>query len=298
MRTLLAILALLLAAATIFAADAPARLPVPEEAKLTEASALVRDIFKAEYAQSSPEKRKALAEKMVAEGKKTADDPAAQFVLFRIARDIATAASDFETALAAIDELERTFDYRGGDADRAGIFTKAVVQAKSPELVQKIAEECLAMARRAIAADQFDQATSHLGIVDQAARRLKSVPLAGTVRQLRTDVAAAREQFAKIAKHAETLKRRARTIRRRTSSSASTTPFAKAIGSKASRSSPRGATPRSRPLARNRRSRTSRPPSGISSPAAGGPRRKRSPASSATPSGSMRRTSIAAWSMG
>ena len=78
------------------AVDSPA--PIPDAAAQAASLKLVRDIFKADYASAklAPAKLK-LSKKLLEQGIETRDDPAARYVLFLEARDLAVEAGDAQS---------------------------------------------------------------------------------------------------------------------------------------------------------------------------------------------------------
>src|SRR5438552_9677507 len=108
------------------------KLPVPEASALKEPEKVVRDVFRDDFAKKSPADRLALARKLLQQGLETKGDAAAQFVLFREAREVATLAGDCEQAVRAIDEMGKRFD-----VDAAQMKSTAIAaiskNARTPE---------------------------------------------------------------------------------------------------------------------------------------------------------------------
>src|SRR5579864_8337658 len=73
-----------------------ARAPVPDAAKQREAEKTIRDLYKADYARKSPADRDTLVRTLLAQGQKSQDDPAAQFVFYREAQDLAAQSGNLE----------------------------------------------------------------------------------------------------------------------------------------------------------------------------------------------------------
>src|SRR4051812_7166018 len=99
--TALFVLACLLAASAA-AAD---RVALPPAADVEKASKLIHDLFKADFAKTAPKAKLALAEKLFKQGEETSDDPAAQFVLYREAAELAAAGGDGDLALKAVQSI-------------------------------------------------------------------------------------------------------------------------------------------------------------------------------------------------
>jgi hypothetical protein len=90
------------------AADAP-KLHVPDEPGQAKAEAMIRNIFKGEYASNEPMQRRALAKKLLQEARDEKTEATARFVLFREARNVAASAGDVVVALRAVDEMSKQF---------------------------------------------------------------------------------------------------------------------------------------------------------------------------------------------
>src|SRR5437667_4352607 len=111
-----AVIGILVVAGFTFSAtpsdDPRLKVPGPEQQK--QAIAAVQEAYKAQIiAATSSERKSALAKNMLQAATETADDPAGAFALFQRAREISLEASDAETALAAIAELNRRYQVDG-----------------------------------------------------------------------------------------------------------------------------------------------------------------------------------------
>ncbi|MCI0464093.1 MAG: WD40 repeat domain-containing protein [Gemmataceae bacterium] len=84
---------------------------MPDRAARAKALAVIRSIFKADYARaaSDPAARRALAVTLLEEGRKTAEDSALRYVALQESYDLAARAGDFATALQAVAELARHY---------------------------------------------------------------------------------------------------------------------------------------------------------------------------------------------
>src|SRR5436309_2877970 len=105
---LIILIALHLLSSAQLRADAP-KLNIPDEAAQTKADALVKQLFKGEYANNDPAARRALAKKLLQQARDEKTDPAPRFVLFREARNLAASCGDIATALQAVDQMNRVF---------------------------------------------------------------------------------------------------------------------------------------------------------------------------------------------
>jgi hypothetical protein len=98
------------------AAPRPERIAVPGDEAAREAERLIRDeVFKADFeAADRPSKKVALAQRLIEEAGKSQDNPAAAYVMLRLARDEAVAGGDVETALAAAETLGKRYEVDEG----------------------------------------------------------------------------------------------------------------------------------------------------------------------------------------
>ena len=101
---------LLLAATPGLTQDAEKKTPVPADAAQAAATKLVKEVYGDEYAKAkTTTEKQALAKTLLNKANETKDDPASQFVLLRLAKDIAAQAGDGQMAFQAIDEMAETF---------------------------------------------------------------------------------------------------------------------------------------------------------------------------------------------
>ncbi len=84
----------------------PAKQPIPAKKALDKAEDLVNDIFKDEISKANDaELRAKLAAYLLQQGDECGDDPAARYVLYRQAADLAVLAGNAKLTLTAIDKL-------------------------------------------------------------------------------------------------------------------------------------------------------------------------------------------------
>ena len=87
------------------------KLPVPDDDAQKKATAIVKDVFKADYDKAKSQSQKLeLAKKLLQEGEQTQDDPTGRFVLLRIARDLAAQAGDVSVTMQAIDQIAASYE--------------------------------------------------------------------------------------------------------------------------------------------------------------------------------------------
>src|SRR4051812_15099496 len=98
----------LLMACCCSAADLP-RLKPPDEPSQAKAEALIRNIFKNEYANNDLAARRALAKQLLQQAQDEKAEMVSRFVLFREARNVGASAGDVVTALRAVDAMDKVF---------------------------------------------------------------------------------------------------------------------------------------------------------------------------------------------
>jgi hypothetical protein len=199
---LIAVLAVLIVS-PVCAADSEKK-KVPDEKDQKTALAEIKRIFKDEYLLKPIDRRRAFAQKLLKQGVETEDDAPSQYILLREARGIAADLGFVDLALKANEELVNRFDVNE-DLERAATLSRSAPNAKADSL-QTIAEESLAMAAKAVHADDFDHVTEYVELAERCAGRTSNVALRASVRQRKQDFEYAKEKFKLAAKFAEQLK--------------------------------------------------------------------------------------------
>ena len=128
---------------------------IPTTAAQAEATKLIKEVYGDEWvaAKTSTEKQ-ALAKKLLGKANESKDDPANQFVLLRLARDIGTQAADGQTAFQAIDVMAETFQVDVLEM-KAVVLTKLAPTVRTPEQHKSVAEDALTLVEQAINQDSF-----------------------------------------------------------------------------------------------------------------------------------------------
>jgi tetratricopeptide (TPR) repeat protein len=163
------------------------KVSVPPQAQIADAEKLIKEVYKADYARKKPGDLLALAAKLIEEGGKTNDNPAAQYVLFRDTIELACRAGDLMLAMRAVDELEAHFKL---DALELKISTLAnASQAQSlPAPMRMIIDSCLALVDDQVDANNYPAATRLLGIAETAAKKAGNTPLVIRVQAVNKEV--------------------------------------------------------------------------------------------------------------
>ena len=98
--------------------------------------------------------KQALAKKLIVKANGAKKDPASQFAMLRLAKDIATQANDGQTAFQAIDKMAETF-HADADAMKMAVLAKFASVAKKPGQHKSIAEQALKLVHQAVDKDHF-----------------------------------------------------------------------------------------------------------------------------------------------
>lgn len=92
------------------AQGAETRMPVPEQAKVTEATQLIADLYKSDYEKAkTPFAQATLAKKLVDDAIQSKNDPSGQFALFEIGRKMAIKSGDLDLSLWATKQQSDVF---------------------------------------------------------------------------------------------------------------------------------------------------------------------------------------------
>ena len=166
----------LLLVPTITSAQAPTKLPVPSQATQEQSLALIREIYKDDYANAKTDQQKAaLARKLMQKARETQDDPASRFVLLKVARDLAAQAGEADAAFQAIDQMEAfDIDARRMKVDVLKKAAKAASTGKQYEGVVTLSEKLM---DDMVAADTFDPSDELGDIALSAAREARNKDL-------------------------------------------------------------------------------------------------------------------------
>jgi len=199
---------MLLVAVALVAADKrerPAKPPIPAAKELEKAKVKVRDVFDIDAAISIEANAK-LARRMLVTALDTADDPASQYVMLRMVRDMSARNGDYAVAERTIGEMGQRFAI-----DVIAMRSEAVVQAliakKVPEGIRKrIVRDALRVVRECHKADRYKHAKKNIAAALKSATRLRDRQLLIDTRRLRDDGKVLAKQYETVRGAFETLK--------------------------------------------------------------------------------------------
>ena len=154
------------------------RVAIPPDEEIEKASKLVRELFKDEYAKTTPKAKLALAEKLFKQAAETPDNPAAQFVLLRETAELAAAGGNAELAIQAVEQIRTRFT--GIKSEQIESLLKTVAaKASTPDACLSLANFLLRMVDDAVVADDLEAAERLVKMASSAAFKSKNVRLAG-----------------------------------------------------------------------------------------------------------------------
>ncbi|HLY11675.1 MAG TPA: LamG domain-containing protein [Planctomycetota bacterium] len=180
-------------------------LPVPSDEALAQAEKTIREVFREEYGVRTGTAELKLAKKFVEQGLQTREDPALKYVLLREAGELALAAGDMETLIAALDQLCSLFAVSAVPL-RQGFLGRAEPRLTKPEDFKRLADAELRLVPDYLEQDLFDLAGATAQSALSAAKKSKDIPLisrADTALRSSSDQKAAFEKARKADKDLE-----------------------------------------------------------------------------------------------
>ena len=180
----------LFAAAALLAQEATKKATIPDDNAQSQALTLIREVYKDDYSQATtPEKKGELAKKLLEKAGDSKDDATNQFVMLRVAKELAVQAGDAETAFQAVDEMANGFPVDALEM-KVAVLAKVVPVVKDPEELKQLAEMALSVMNLAIGEDKHDLAKRLGPLVLSAAQRAKDKDL---VKQVQASVRSVNE---------------------------------------------------------------------------------------------------------
>jgi hypothetical protein len=182
----------------------PTKLAEPSAVAQKETEKQIREVFVAEYAKVAPADKQALARKLIKHGTETTDSPAAKYVLFREARDLATQAGDPHTATDAIEAMDEAFAIDAREMKFAALLLlpRAV---RGAEGAKALAEETMALVEEYLRADLYERAQRLALVAEPAARNSGDSGLAAHVTARCKEIVALQREDLAVKNHRKTL---------------------------------------------------------------------------------------------
>jgi WD40 repeat protein len=184
--------------------EANQKQPPPDEAAQAKAEKQIKEIFKEDYAKTKPADLKALSAKLLKQARDTNDDPAARYVLFREAADLAAHAGDAVTAIQVVGEWARSFaiDERVMKSEKLLAANKA---AGSNTDLKNVADAALTLVEEAVATDDYATALRLIVAAHDAAKHGGHSALAKQIEARSIDLKAMEREYPAVKEALETL---------------------------------------------------------------------------------------------
>jgi len=180
------------------------KVPVPSDKAVADAEKTIREIFKDEYAAKTAPAQQRLVKKLIEQGRETKDDPAARYVLFRDAADLAGRTGDVESLLSSLSELCQAYQV-DPPAFKEPFLTRAEAATTRPDDLKRLTEALVDLANEALELDQFDVAVKSAQASLGTAKKSKDIALASRADGLVKSVAELRTSYEKAKKAEQVL---------------------------------------------------------------------------------------------
>jgi hypothetical protein len=152
----------------------PSKLAPPSEAFQRQTEVLIHDVFKADYAKRTSADVAVLAQKLLQHGDDTKDDPAAQYVLYREARDVAVQGGHAALAWRAVESMARRYAI-DVPAEKLAALTRSENVMRTPAASRTLADLYLRLMVEAEGAERYEIALSAGSKAESAARATRNV---------------------------------------------------------------------------------------------------------------------------
>jgi len=154
-------------------------------------------LFEKEYAKTTAADRRALAGVLLVQGRATRDDAAARYVALSEASELAAAAGDADTALAAVDDLGRFFAVDALELRRTAL-AKALGAAATAADAQAVMRGALETAEKCAAVDAFDAVPALVNLAEAAANKTKQVRVVAGIQEQVAELRDLAAEFARV----------------------------------------------------------------------------------------------------
>ncbi|MBI4582600.1 MAG: hypothetical protein HY717_01010 [Planctomycetes bacterium] len=172
----------------------PPKLAEPDLSAQKSSEAMIKGLFKEDYARKAAADKAILARKLLEKGKEPNLEAAERYVLYREARDLAVQAGEVELALEALRELRDRYQVRDLELTAATLAALAK-NARSPEAPAALAQAHLDFGRMAVLADDYKLAGKAAGEAAAYARRGQEAVLAIEAEELEKEVDAIEREY-------------------------------------------------------------------------------------------------------
>lgn len=167
----------LIACGSLLAQTAPAKLPIPSETAQAEALKLASAVYGADFAKAkTAELRVELAQEMIRKSAEAKDDPAARFILLRVATDVGAQAGNANVAIKAIEEMAVAYDINAPKM-KIEALAKASQAAKTAKQHEEIVSLASLLIATLVAEDRLDEAKDLGTTAEASAQQAKNPDL-------------------------------------------------------------------------------------------------------------------------
>jgi len=195
-----------LALVTLLQADDPEKARIPSKEEQARAHSLIVEIFKEDFVNARDAAAKSkLASNLLQQGKESKDEPANRYMLYRAARDLAAQAGDAPLALAAVEELARSFPVPVLEM-RTETLAAVAEHIDSKEAGKALVDLIMPSLTEAADADDYEAALKLGRVALEAAKKSKSLPLVSSVENRIADVRVIQKGFAHLKPYVDRLK--------------------------------------------------------------------------------------------
>ncbi len=169
--------------------------PVPPAAAQTKAEAMIKQLFRKEYALPDARSRLELARVLLDQGEATTNDAAARYVCYRESCDRAAKGGDVAIAFRAIEATGRDFaiDPKETRKKKLDVLLSVAAQAATPEANARLTETGLSFVGSLIESDDYADAERLLRVLAMAANKTKQLPLVSAVETRRAEMGEAQK---------------------------------------------------------------------------------------------------------
>lgn len=177
------------------------KLPLPDDAALAKAEAAVREVFPIGRNLTKPQMLE-MADKLFGGGLETKDDPAAAFVLMRMAADLAAKAGDFDKTVRIADRVAGLYDADLMDLKARALEESAKTVGAGPQAMPAnmlLLQQADKLIRDALAEDDYQTALEVIvQVALPAARRTGDKRIVADLTKQQSEVRRMKEDFAQV----------------------------------------------------------------------------------------------------
>ncbi len=158
-----------------------ARAPVPERALQAQAERTIKGLFGDQYSKKGVDDRQALAKALLECAEETEDDPAARYILFREAKDIAARSGELDVAVKATERLTECYRLPAIDM-KLGTLKAVSRSVRSSAGKKALTEAYLKLVDEAVANDAYKDAAAAARVAVGLARSARNGQLLADAR--------------------------------------------------------------------------------------------------------------------